>query len=215
MARKDKPNYYVIDDWTNTVGTAIQVSPTLIYKFFGLPFTASATTPNIWGNQGNMQGDTRGNQARMISCTVRGNVKIDDAASVDAIVRIVALWDHEAAYISSGTWYNNFPSTGASPLAKFNGTTVTPTSGTVFSGFNPVNVGKGKRFQVLMDRTFVLSYGGTSNRPFHHKFRVNKTAGFPAAGVVANNILFCFIGDQPGPSNLPDVIMEARVCYVT
>jgi len=224
VAKIDRPEYHVFDDNLNdnTVSGnfGIQVGIGASYKYFGLPLGAGASTLNIFGTQGNQEGDSRGNHCRIVSFTIRGNIYLSPVlGTVDFnnVVRIIWLWDKEAAYFPTlATWSNNFPGNNNSPLGQYLGIAPQATQPTVYSGYNVSMVGRGKRFQVLSDKSYRLSSNGQSNKNINQKLRVRKDMGIPYAlssGAVITTNLLCMLISDSYIAPAPIVTFNIRACY--
>jgi len=226
VARESKRVDYVCDDFLNDYNylpytQAVDVDHAWSYKYWGLPWSTAATTASLL-NAGLQEGDVRGSKIFMKSITVRGVIGMQSAipATDDAtnVVRIIALWDSDAASYSAGSVANNFPSVYTHPVAYFNGAATNPTIASVFGGFNPVYVGKGKRYsKVLFDKTYCLSRTGNQLLQFRAKIKIHKWAGMANTsgnGCLSQNVIFGFCSDS-GLAPNPYIAFAARLCYNT
>lgn len=226
VQKKCMPTYLVSDDKLNDGGfpltsNTIDVSYTWGYKYFGLKWGAAVTDTSIL-NQGLQEGDIRGNSIRAVSLSVRGQIFLPSTVAIPNpdftnCVRLIALWDTEAAFYSGGI-VNNFPQSTDAPVIYFDGSSGGPGVSSMFGFYNITNIGKGKRFQVLYDKVFTFSRNGNSVHALNFKLKLNKLIGFPAASganaCLAQNVLFAFCSDSAAVP-YPQISWSQRLCYVS
>lgn len=182
---------------------------------------------------GSFEGDIQGTETRWLSYEARGQMF---ASGVDQTntVRMIWLWDTQSSTINAAalTPVLNIPNTG-DVLTYYAGNTWSTTNqGNFLSNYNVEQVGSGKRFHVLKDKTFTLVYSniGTTLAPvydyikyadFHVKFKLNKKVGMLPTNVnvtqfanPAQNIVVLYISDS-GVAPHPQINMTARISYVS
>lgn len=227
IARASRPQVYVCDDLTNDGSylfagptATFSVNNTWIYKWWGLILGATASDPSLL-NQGLMEGDVRGNEIRMLSMQVRGQVYLSDNILVTPdrsnAVRIMAYWDRSASKYNGGV-VNNITFPAEEPIATFTGVNSQAGLGSIFSNLNPVSVGKGKRFSVLFDKVFQLCIQGKDGIHFEFTLPLNRKAGLSnAAGIsscLSQNVMFAFCSDST-TAPAPLISLNARLRYTT
>jgi len=165
------PEMQYYDDNQNDVGitSAMQIPNTTFGSFKALGILFGSGGPAWLGmGQGSQTGDIRGSFIRAHFLELRGEVYLN-GISPDAnnIVRVAVFWDNEFL-TQSGTV--QYPNVGNQCLTGgFNGASSLPNITSLHSSFNPQAVGRGKRFQILKEKYFVLSATGQQSNFFHWK----------------------------------------------
>lgn len=182
--------YKVLDDITadgaysaSASGAALVLTSTGGAKVFGIKSSAItiSATPNIMAASDKWGGLSKP-VFTMVSMNVRGSISLPDGGTFDSSrVRIIFYWDTEAAVINSGAAFlNNYPVVPSQqPIANLTqNATVQPVDltngGTINTMYNPCSVGRGKRFQILMDRVYTLKVGSTTSIPLRFRFPLRK-----------------------------------------
>jgi len=223
VERECRPDYKVFDDIysDSAFNTAIIISNLPVYRYYGLPFGATGSATNTFGAALSVAGGTQSYTPKFHSFTIRGEVGLQSNYLLQgANVRLIWYWDSDAAFLDSGGLpVNNFPQTHTSILAVQTATTQTaPANGGIYTGYNPVTVGKGKRYRILSDKVYSLSNSGKNNFQVRLKLKVRKTVGMaqvPAlAPVLSQNLGLCLVSDVPGgQTSWPYFTFSNRLCY--
>jgi hypothetical protein len=225
IALADRPTYHVYDDNTNdanyVANSPISVGYTVQYKYIGLPFGASNSTPLTGMTQNTQEGDILGNQVRLHSMSLRGEIYLLSTTILPPdftnTLRYIVYWDRECTTYSN-VW--NFPQGPQHILGNFSGASTTIVAPSVFSHYNPITAGgRTKRFQVLRDRTITLSsVGDSAVHRLNFKIKLRKLVGLSqsTSGAVLPSqwIGIAFVSDS-SVAPFPTVSIQTRLCYST
>lgn len=223
---RDRPVYRIYDDFNadqaikGVLFDQYSLTTTAQYKYLGL--TKANLLADIAQNemgQGLNEGDFSGNVIKCISLTIRGQIYnigtlADDFTNV---VRLIWFWDDQSTVFNGTDYIPNEPQQTYPILATYPGADAQAGVGSVFSFYNPVTVGKGRRFKILSDRTYTLSAAGTSVHIVRQKLRLRgkmMTWVNPLNGVQApeTNIGCMMLSDSSAAPN-PVFTFSLRLCY--
>lgn len=223
VARRDRPNYLVFDDVNSDTGTG--AGPFSIpggggdYRFLMYNPIGFSSSSGCQFNSGLYEGDIRGNNVRLVSVTIRGNVLLPTVSpDVSNYVRVIVYWDAGWGGHGAATINNNIPTPQNGILGAWTGqgsTSPYTIGATPYTGYNVSTVGgRGKRYTILKDRVFTLSSEGKQAQPFFWKIKLNKMLGFTnsATGAMNQCVGIYAVSDSTLPAN-PLMTFCARFCY--